>query len=173
MKHIDRPGKYDVCEVFSPPRVTPFAEARGLRAGWCLDIGTTDTVTGRRWNLIDSSEREMAFDLIRRDKPHTVTLSPPCTKLCALLRLCRTGVDREAWVEAVQMVNVAVKIAEMQLDAGRHFVFEQPLTASSWRLPSLRRLRRRAGVSETVFHQCMYGLKSADREGLGLAKKPT
>ena len=71
------------------------------------------------------------------------------------------------------MVNVAVKIAEMQLDAGRHFVFEHPLTASSWRLPSLRRLRRRAGVSETVFHQCMYGLKSADREGLGLAKKPT
>ena len=71
------------------------------------------------------------------------------------------------------MVNVAVKIAEIQLDTGRHVVFEHPLIASSWRLPSLKRLRRRARVSETVLHQCMYGLTSKDAEGEAPAKKPT
>ena len=71
------------------------------------------------------------------------------------------------------MVDIAVKVAEMQLGEGRHFIFEHPLTASSWRLPALRRLRLRAGVHETVVHQCMYGLESRDHEGVGLAKKPT
>ena len=123
VKHIDRPGKYDVCEFFSPPRVAPFATARGLRAGWSLDIKTTDDVTGRKWDLLNPVEREMAFNLLRRDKPHTVTLSPPCTKCCALLRLSKYGVDRKSWFEAVRMVNIAVKVAEMQLDGGRHFIF--------------------------------------------------
>ena len=91
----------------------------------------------------------MAFVLVRRDKPKTVILRPPCTRFCALLRLCRNGIYRGEWLDAVRMVNTAVRIAEMQLDGGRHFVFEHPLTASSWRLPRLKRLRRRAGVCET------------------------
>ena len=173
LKHVNRRGKYDVCEVFSPPRVAPVAKDRGLRGGWSLDIRTADGVTGRRWDLLNPVGRDMAFDLIRRDKPHTVILSPPCTKFCALLRLCKNGVDRKSWVEAVGMVNIAMKIAEMQLDAGRHFIFEHPLTASSWRLPSLKRLRQRAGVCETVLHQCMYGLESKDKEGVAPAKKAT
>ena len=173
IRHINRPGKYDVCEVFSQPRVVPVAEERGLRAGWSLDVKSVDKTTGRSWNLLDPVQREMAFDLVRRDKPHTVILSPPCTKFCALLRLCKNGVDRKDWIEAVRMVNAAVKIAEIQLDAGRHFVFEHPLTASSWRLPSLKRLRQRAGVCETVLHQCMYGLTSKDADGVAPAKKPT
>ena len=110
-----------MCEVFSPPRVAPHAEKRGLRAGWSLDIKSVDGITGRRWDLLNVKEREMAFDLVRRDKPQTVILSPPCTKFCTLLRLCRNGIDRGEWLDAVRMVNTAVRIAEMQLDGGRHF----------------------------------------------------
>ena len=124
LPHVDRPGKYDVCEVFSPPRVAPHAAKRGMRAGW-------SGITGRRWDLLNVKEREMAFDLVRRDKPHTVILSPPCTKFCALLRLCRNRIDRGEWLDAVRMVNTAVRITEMQLDGGRHVVFEHPLTAGS------------------------------------------
>ena len=173
VRHIDRPGKFDICEVFSPPRVTEHAGKHGLRPGWSLDVRCADGVTGRRWDLTSRSDQDAAFEMLRRDKPHTVILCPPCTKFCALLRLSRTQVDRREWLDAVRMVNVAVKMAEIQLDGGRHFVFEHPLTASSWRLPSLQRLRRRAGVLETVIHQCRYGLVSEDREGLAPAKKPT
>ena len=173
LKHVDRPGKYDLCEAFSPPRVTEHAAKHGLRAGWSLDVRCADGVTGRRWDLTRRADQDTAFDMIRKDKPHTIVLCPPCTRFCALLRLSRTQVDRQEWVKAVQMVNVAVKMAEMQVAGGRHFVFEHPLTASSWRLPSLRRFRPRAGVYETVLHQCMYGLVSEDRAGVAPAKKPT
>ena len=76
LPHVDRPGKYDVCEVFSPPRVAPHAEKRGLRAGWSLDIKSVDGITGRRWDLLNVKEREMAFDFVRRNKPQTCDFEP-------------------------------------------------------------------------------------------------
>ena len=170
---IYREGRYDVCEAFSPPRMTEAAAKNGLRSGWSLDIQHVDGATGRRWDLAKPGQMQEALDLIRRDKPFLVTLSPPCTKFCALLQLCRHPVDRQQWLEAVRMVNFAVRVAELQLDARRHFVFEHPLTASSWRLPSLKRLRRRAGVFESSFHMCAYGLTSTDRSGTGPARKAT
>ena len=168
-----RRGKYDVCEAFSPPRVALRAQERGLRAGWSLDILHEDGRTKRRWDLSKREGAEEAFRMVERDRPQLVTLSPPCTKFCALWHLVKHGVPRHEWLQAVRMVNVAVRIAELQLDGGRHFVFEHPLTASSWKLPSLRRLRARAGVTETTLHMCMFGLVSRDAAGEAPAKKPT
>ena len=96
-----------------------------------MDIQHFDGVTSKRWDLSNLDEIEQALDMVRRDKPFFVSLSPPCTKCCALLRLCRHPVDRREWIKAVRMVNVAVKMAEIQLNAGRHFLFEHPLTARS------------------------------------------
>ena len=170
----DKPeGKYDVCEAFSPPRVAARARERGLRGGWSLDIIGDDDVTQRRWDLSCPKHAEEAFRLVARDKPRLVVLSPPCTKFSSLWFLMKKAMPREEWLHAVRMVNVAVKIAEIQLDGGRHFVFEHPLTASSWKLPSLKRLRARAGVHETSLHMCAFGLTSQDACGEALAKKPT
>ena len=173
LPRIYRPGKFDVCECFSPPRVVKCAAENGLRAGWSIDILHEDGITGQRWDLARRDHQEKLFELVRRDKPHTISLCPPCTKFCALLRLCRKDVDRKEWLNAVRLVNVAVRIAEMQLAAGRHFIFEHPLTAASWRLPSLIRLRKAAGVCEATLHMCMYGLTSTDAAGIAPAKKPT
>jgi len=41
----------DVSEIFSPPRVVPHAQARGLRPGWSLDLNAADPTTGRIWDL--------------------------------------------------------------------------------------------------------------------------
>ena len=138
-----------------------------------MDITHQDGVTRRSWDLANPSQAEEAFNVVKRDKPQLVMLSPPCTKFCNLWNLMKKDVPRDEWLHAVRMVNVAVRIAEIQLDAGRHFVFEHPLTARSWKLPSLRRLRSRAGVCEAVAHMCQFGLESSDKEGMGLAKKPT
>ena len=170
---VHRRGKFDVCEAFSPPRVALRARERGLRDGWSLDIRHADGRTRRRWNLADLSEAEEVFKMVERDKPQLVVLCPPCTKFCNLWNLVKHGVPRGEWLEAVRMVNVAVRIAELQLDGNRHFIFEHPLTASSWKLPSLRRLRARAGVCEAVVHMCMFGLVSTDSSSTAPAKKPT
>ena len=42
---IRRPGKYDICEAFSPPRVTTHAAEVGLHPGWSLDIHGPVSVT--------------------------------------------------------------------------------------------------------------------------------
>ena len=138
-----------------------------------MDILHEDGRTRRQWNLADPKQAEEAFEVYRRDKPQLVTLSPPCTDVCNLLHMCRGGVPRDEWVYAVRMVNVVVRIAEIQLDGHRHFLFEHPLTASSWRLPSLRRLQARAGVCEATLHMCMFGLLARDAAGVAPAKKPT
>ena len=170
---VDRPGKFDLCEVFSPPRTVVVAKENGLRGGWSLDIRHEDGTTGRSWDLSRREEMDSVFELLRRDKPFMVTLSPPCTKFCALLRLCRKDVDRKEWLQAVRFVNFAVRVAKHQLENGRHFIFEHPLTASSWRLPSLVRLRKAAGVYEGVLHMCQYGLTSRDAAGEAPARKAT
>ena len=138
-----------------------------------MDIEHVDGRTKRRWDLSNLAEVEEAFRQVRRDKPQLLVLSPPCTKFCSLQNLRKWGIPRSEWVYAVRMVNVAVRLGELQLDGGRDFVFEHPLGASSWRLPSLRRLRRRAGVCEATVHMCMHGLKAEDKEGIAPAMKPT
>ena len=138
---VARRGKYEVCECFSPPRVALRARERGLRDGWSFDIRHADGRTKRRWNRADPVEAEESFAMVQRDKPQLVILCPARTTCCSLWNLVKHGVPRNEWLHAVRMVNVAVRIAELQLDGLRHFLFEHPLTASSWKLPSFRRLR--------------------------------
>ena len=64
---VERRGKYDICEAFSPPRVAARARERGLRDGWSLDIRDGDSRTKHRWNLADSAEANKAFEMLKRD----------------------------------------------------------------------------------------------------------
>ena len=170
---LDRRGRYDICEAFSPPRIAPFAPEYGLRSGWSMDVMHVDGVTKKRWNLVSEQDRAEARERVRRDKPGVTSLSPPCTKFCALQRLRKRSMAPEEWDAAVAMVDFAVEIALLQHRAGRIFVFEHPLTACSWALPSLVRLRELTGVHSVTLDMCMYGLVSRDEEGEGAAKKPT
>ena len=46
--HVRRPGKFDICEVYSQPRVTSYAAEGSLRPGWSLDICGKDGITCQR-----------------------------------------------------------------------------------------------------------------------------
>ena len=83
-------GKYcrfDVCELFSPPRVAARAHKAGLRGGWSLDLRAPDPISGRHWDLSDPMEQQRIIDMIRRDKPTFVIGSPPCTIFSQLQHL--------------------------------------------------------------------------------------
>ena len=49
-KRVDT-RRFDVCEVFSPPRVCPVATQQGARGGWSLDISVNDPGSGRSETL--------------------------------------------------------------------------------------------------------------------------
>ena len=72
-------GRYDLCELFSPPRVTAAATRMGLQGGWSLDREPVDPVTRSAWDLGDSRAQARIWKMLRRDKPLVIGLSPPCT----------------------------------------------------------------------------------------------
>ncbi len=49
-------NRYDVCEVFSPPRICAAATEQGWRGGWPVDISIRDPSTGRRLDLRNSKD---------------------------------------------------------------------------------------------------------------------
>ena len=81
--------------------------------------------------------------------------------------------ESHKWEEAVEMVDFAVTVCEEQLRAGRHFVFEHPLSASSWKLPSLKKLMKRSETLHIVSHVCAFGMNASDTFGEAAVVKPT
>ena len=61
--------KYDVCEVFSPPRICATARKQGLAAGWSLDISVKDPETGRKFDLRNSKDQKEGAALRAHNRP--------------------------------------------------------------------------------------------------------
>ena len=51
-------SRYDVSEVFSPPRICAAAKERGFIGGWLLDIIVRDPGTGRRYDLRNTKDKQ-------------------------------------------------------------------------------------------------------------------
>ena len=75
--------------------------------------------------------------------------------------------------EAMKHLNFAASMAERQLRAGKHFLFEHPFTATAWKEPCLQRLLRRLNILVVKGDQCMYGCLSKGPEGNMHARKST
>ena len=166
-------GAYDICELFSPPRIAETAWARGLRGGWSLDKGHDDPITRQKWNRSSKATQEKVWKLIRRDQPLVIGLSPECTLISALQRLRKTAIPSEHMAVAIECVRFCVEVANYQRKKNRYFYFEHPLTASSWQLEELAGLRDQEDVIDVVLHMCQLNLRAIESEGEGVAKKPT
>ena len=68
-----------------------------------------------------------------------------------------------------QAFGVCCKIYMLQVMAGRYFIHEHPLTATSWATDCMTQFRNCPAVP----HMCAYGMHSKDKHGPGHAKKPT
>ena len=167
--------KFDIAEVYSPPRVVTVAEAAGLRGGFSLDL--TVPYQGEYWDFTKKTCRDRALDLLRKDRPYLLIGSPPCTAWSNLqnLNACRPG--GAAKVEAgkrrarVHLLFCA-RLYREQLEAGRYFLHEHPKSATSWMEKCMKNLACDPIVMGTEIDQCAYGLVSKDKEGVGPAKKP-
>ena len=169
VEKMDR-SRYDICEVFSPPRVCVVASDHGLRAGWSLDVKTRDPITGSCYDLRNPKDQKEVKNMIRRDCPTVLVVSPPCTAFS----IANQGeIDPQTLAGAIEMVRFSMDICEMQHRAGRQFIFEQPQSSRAWNLDEVVKMGYHEGVVRTTFHQCMYGLRAQDQLGLAPAYKPT
>ena len=88
-------AKIEVAEVYSPPRVTQMAESLGLRAGWALDLTTTDE-RGRPWNFDQLEMRNKAVHKLLKDEPTLLIGSPMCTAFSTMNNINYPKMD--SWV---------------------------------------------------------------------------
>ena len=72
-------GRYDVVEIFSPPRMCQRACERQMRGGWSLDWSVMDPVANKIWYLGMKENQMEVLRMIRRDRPRLLIACPPCT----------------------------------------------------------------------------------------------
>ena len=118
-------------EVFSPPRLTKWAEEFGF-----VDGGAYDLTTG--WDARRREDVTRLFQDLEAKEPFLVPLTPPCGKLSPLQALTTEDKRRdpekfESEVrEAISFIVLCLVIAEWQMARGRHFVLEQSRGSSAW-----------------------------------------
>ena len=166
-------AKYDLGELYSPVRMTRIAEKKGLRAGWSFDCHHVDPLTGRSCDFLKNADRTEAKRLLVEDEVEVLSASPPCTVFSNLQHMNQVDVSQKEWAEGCRMLDHAVEMCRLQMDLGRGFIFEHPLTASSWHQESLAYLMNDPRVWTAEVHMCAYGLHAVDELGEGLVMKPT
>ena len=171
--NINGDTTYDVCELFSPPRVCPVATEMGLRGGYSLDLTWQDEITGHSWDMMDVKNQNRLWNLLKRRRPRLLIASPPCTTFSALQNLRRTPMPDAQRRHGEILLGVAVQACRHQHRAGQFFLMEHPLTARSWRDTCVQDLLKLDGVYTIDLDQCEYGLRSRDERGVAPAMKPT
>ena len=151
--------------------MTHRAREVGRKGGWAIDLAAQGPITGRSYDLRCPADQRLVRRLLQRDRPEMLVVSPPCT----LFSIANTtGRHRDAELQsAIEMVRFALELCLLQLRAGRHFIFEHPLTSRAWSLPCMKWFTEQAGVMLTSFDQCQFGHTTSDSEGLGYVYKPT
>ncbi len=169
----------DAAEMYSPPRITEMAEKLGMRPGWALDLTVTDPEDGLPWDFTDQAKRKKAKDMLRRDKPMMLIMSPMCGPFSKLQEVFNypkmDPKDVEEKIrEAMVHLKFTVEMCLLQHEAGRLFLFEHPASASSWDSEIIQSLAGVNGVHKTKFDFCMLGMTTTDKHGKRVpAKKRT
>ena len=99
-----------------------------------------------------AADRERAWEIIKRDKPHTVVGSPPCTYFSALQELnkclCK---DAPVWMEKCddnlrkvkRHIKCCCSMYRYQIEGNTYFLHERPWLARSWSLDCNADLEKR------------------------------
>ena len=159
----DRPF---LTEVYTTSQnVSKEAARRGHRVGDALSLETG-------WNFLIPSHREAAEKKIAEEKPYCLVLAFPCGPFSPLQRLNQKDPGRLAvrQLEGRVLMDFALRLAKLQMDAGRHCVLENPKPSGAWDEPPMKKFLEENDVHVSQFDQCRFGLRSV--EGV-LHRKPT
>ena len=154
-----RPGRHDVMEVFSCPRLVPMAaDAYGMKASLSLDLT-------HGWNALKASHKKLSFQLVNHVKPRFLMLSPPCTFFSPLMEMWNFKKMRKADVQrrkvtAHEMVDHGADLCLKQVSEERLFCFEHPAPAKSWSTTKLQTYVDTPATYQVTFDQCAVGLVS-------------
>ena len=142
-----------VSEIFTTTqRVQKEAERRGHSTGTAMSLETG-------WNFLLPEHRERAKEVVREEKPFFLMIAFPCNPWSALLRL-NSAVDLERIrADGLVLVKFSLELAEIQIEGGRHYALENPLTSEAWRTPEMEKFFNEHRYFEAIFDQCQFNLR--------------
>ena len=121
-------------EVFSPPRVTQICGAYGPAAGEAFDLKSVDPDDGKPWDLHNSAKKKKVLKIIREKRPWLLIGSPCCAAFSVLQNLTKGKGDLEKKAklrrQAVAPLEFVCEIYKLQVEQGRYFLHEHPLSAT-------------------------------------------
>ena len=177
-----RAGRRIVSEVYSPPRVTKLMREMRTRyaaPGFAFDLTTVDPDDGQPWDFNDPAKRAKARRMLREQRPFLIIGSPMCRYFSTWQRLNEVRTKdpaalARAKAAAIVHLDFMAELYHDQLEAGNYFLHEHPLWASSWEVPSMQAVLRRAEVQRVHGDQCQFGAEIRTGVHRGdPVKKPT
>ena len=142
-----------------------------------MDITTNDH-DGSPWDFDDPKTRGKArMRVVVRDQPFVLVASPMCSAFSQLQSINFAKMTEEKVRELIRrgLVHLlfAMELCQVQVDAGRYYMFEHPWTARSWQIPAVQRLAQRLGTHLVRTDMCCYDMSLEGWRSHGLVKKPT
>ena len=125
---------------------------------------------GQPWDLSKHAERAILKKLVTEGEPFVAVVgSQPCVDVCPLQALSAGRQDPNVKAERLAKAKVRIKtcmeIYALQVRAGRYFVHEHPLTATSWKMPEVEEVAQMDGVRVVSVDMCQFGLTVRDAQG--------
>ena len=162
-----------VAEIFSPGRFGHCGKTFGLNQGFAWDLRNG-------WNFEIPAHKAQFYADYKATLPFFILMSPRCTAF-SILQMLNPKTDREKWRRlwnaSVKHIEFCLEVARMQHDAGRLFLFEQPWSAMSWKLPCVMEALNTKGYFVGKGDQCPFGAQSlvdlSDPESIGAILKET
>jgi hypothetical protein len=165
-----------VSEIYSTPRITKMIKmlpSSEVLAGFALDLTTCDT-DGRAWNFDEEEMRTRARKKFEDEEPMFLIGSPPCTQYSPLQALSASKRNpeelRREQVKAAVHMEFVTSLYRAQALAGRYFLHEHPLCATSWKLDCILDIMNMDGVDSEWCDQCQFGQTGGTDDPV---KKPT
>ena len=166
----------EVSEVYSVPRVAEVAKRMGLNAGWALDICSNDE-EGNPWDFTKPEMRNKVARKVIEEEPLVLIGSPPYTDWSSLMNFNWSKLDPATVEERKRIARThlefCAKLYKIQHVAGRYFLHEHPISATSWSEEIIREVCDLDGVLTALADQCKFGLTSPLSGGQGELMKPT
>ena len=168
----------DVAELYSPPRVTKIASDMRLDPAFALDLTTIDPDDGMPWDFTVKAKRDKAKKKVEEEKPLMTIVCPMCGPFSALMNwnYAKKSEDETKAIlkAAMEHLKFAMEICLIQYAAGRMFLFEHPVGATSWGTNMVQKVMNLEGIYLAKFDFCQLGMTTTGDDGeVAAAKKRT
>ena len=168
---------HHVTEIYSPPRVTVWADKMRLAPGLAFDLTQSDPEDGKPWDFNDPRKAAKARRWIEMNKPLLLIGSPMCAAFSQLNNINFSRMSPEDVQKVIEHgtrhLEFCMQLYRIQMRNGLYFLHEHPAQARSWKNEEVRKIMNRRDVKTVEGDMCAFGMQIKDGGLMHNVKKRT